>query len=262
MKQGIVSNAVAVTFTGSTSADVSNHDKVQLIQDVIEKMLSQENIYRDAHDAARDDIFQRSLVVEWTFQIVDRYELEEDIATIAISYYDRFMARYRGLVLDDVRANNLMALCSLQLAVKVHVPLSRKKSKALVALSSSMFDAATILEGEFQLLKTLSWRVHPPTAMSFIVYLMMLLSHALPGITQNISTGAIAAVAIAHLKLEVKKHDLASTKPSLMAVTSILHAVDRLSLAADPEVLKSYELSIKFMFRLFPSFAGQLNLAP
>jgi hypothetical protein len=259
MKQGIFNNAVAVTFTGSTSVDVINHDKVQFIQDVIEKMLTQENIYGYAHNSTRHDILQRSLVVEWTFQIVDQYELEEDIATIAISYYDRFMAKQRGLGLDDVGAINLMALCSLQLAVKVHVPLSRKKSKALVALSSSMFDAATILEGEFQLLKTLSWRVHPPTAMSFIVYLMMLINHALPGIAQNISIGAIATLASAHLKLQVKKHDLATTNPSVMAVTSILHAVDCLSLAADPNGLKSYELLTKFIFCLFPSFAGQLN---
>ena len=229
-------------------------ENLKSLHSVIVNMLSQEQLYQCMHDASYHSTLQRNSVVEWTFQIVDQYELEGDIAMIAISYFDRFMADSRGYVLDNASVFNLIALCSLQLAVKVHVASSRKKLRALEALSSSDFDAATVLEGEYQLLIILSWRLHPPTATSLISNLMLLVNQVMPGIAQYISTSTISAVAWAYLKSAVKKQSLATAKPSTMAITALSRAVNYLSIAADPTALQCYEAFFDMVQYIFPFF--------
>jgi hypothetical protein len=237
-------------------------ENLKALHSVIVNMLSQEPLYQSIHDASYHSTLQRTSVVEWTFQIVDQYELEGDIALIAISYFDRFMADSRGFVLDNSSVFNLIALCSLQLAVKVHVASSRKKLRALAALSSSDFDAATVLEGEYQLLIALSWRLHPPTATSLISNLMLLVNQVIPGIAQYISTRAISSVAWAYLKSAVKKQSLAKAKPSMMAITALSRAVNYFSIAADPTALKCYEAFFDMIHYIFPLFTWQPTRRP
>lgn len=259
-KHFAVDDANTVSYSTESLNAILKDESLKSLHYVIVNMLSQEPLYQCRHNASYHSALQRKSVVEWTFQIVDQYELEGDIAIIAISYFDRFMADSRGFV--NASVFNLIALCSLQLAVKVHVASSRKKLRALAALSSSDFDAATILEGEYQLLIALSWKLHPPTATSLISNLVLLLSQVIPGIAHYISTRTVASVAWAHLKSAVKKQNLATAKPSMMAITALSRAVDYLSIGADPEALKCYEAFLKMIHYLFPLFARQTPPKP
>jgi hypothetical protein len=254
-KHFAVDDANTVSYSTESLNALLKNDSLKSLHCVIVNMLSQEPLYQCRHNTSYHSALQRKSVVEWTFQIVDQYELEGDIAIIAISYFDRYMAVSRGFINPSVF--NLIALCSLQLAVKVHVASSRKKLRALAALSSSDFDAATILDGEYQLLIALSWKLHPPTATSLISNVVLLVSQVIPGIAHYISTRTVASVAWAHLKSASKKQNLATTKPSVMAITALSRAVDYLSIAADPAALKYYEAFLKMMHYLFPLTAGQ-----
>ena len=195
----------------------------------------------------------RSSIVTWTFQLLDQYNLGWEIGTIAMSYIDRFMVARQGLASSDVMGVNLAALCSLQLAVKLHAPNSPNKSKILLALLNSELSTEMILKGELELLRTLSWKLHQPTAKSFIVQLMELINQKLPGLASHISTKDIVNVASYFAKHAVYSYNLATTKPSLVAFASLFNAIDHLSSIGGSKTYECYHVPLQDLMSLFPS---------
>lgn len=102
-------------------------------------------------------------MAQWEYRIVDYFDASRDLVGIAFSFLDRFTAKCTC----DRQAYKLAAITSLFIAMKLHAP-RRFSIDTLAALSRGEFEDSQIAQMELIMLKTLDWRLSPPTTQSFI----------------------------------------------------------------------------------------------
>lgn len=105
----------------------------------------------------------REKMAQWEYRIVDHFDVPRYLVGIAFSFLDRFTAKCTC----DRQAYKLAAMTSLFTAMKLHNP-RRFSINTLAALSRGEFNASQIAQMELIMLKTLDWRLSPPTTQSFI----------------------------------------------------------------------------------------------
>jgi hypothetical protein len=154
----------------------------------------------------------REKICQWSYNVVDHFDLPREIVSISLNYFDRYMATLStGTSTSTTLTENtpalgnknssqspgtgdlalLASLGTLHLATKVHAtnhndydpamgPLEEQHHKVpslstLANLSRGQFGPASILEMEKLLLNALQWRLHPPTLYAFVTFLLKLL---------------------------------------------------------------------------------------
>jgi len=143
----------------------------------------------------------REKICQWSYNVVDHFDLPREIVSISLNFFDRYMASLSsaegsksGRTSPQGSSGDLALLASLgtlHLATKVHAtnhndydpsmgPLEEQHHKCpslstLANLSRGQFGPASILEMEKLLLVALRWRLHPPTLYAFVTYLHKLL---------------------------------------------------------------------------------------
>ena len=110
----------------------------------------------------------REKICEWYFKMADHFQFSREIVSVSLSYLDRYLTEEVALnkQCDDNLAQ-LAAMTALHLAVKLFEPRKLKMS-SLAGLSRGSFRTETIEWMELSMLKTLKWRVHPTTYMTFL----------------------------------------------------------------------------------------------
>jgi len=151
----------------------------------------------------------REKICQWSYNVVDHFDLPREIVSISLNFFDRYMATLSTPDDDDEKVNHhhrgsstaaaengsgdlalLASLGTLHLATKVHAtnhndydpslgPLEEQHHKVpslntLANLSRGQFGPASILEMEKILLGALRWRLHPPTLYAFVSLLLKL----------------------------------------------------------------------------------------
>ena len=110
----------------------------------------------------------REKICEWYFKMADHFQFSREIVSVSLSYLDRYLTEEVALnkQCDDNLAQ-LAAMTALHLAVKLFEPRKLKMS-SLAGLSQGSFRTETVEWMELSMLKTLKWRVHPTTYMTFL----------------------------------------------------------------------------------------------
>lgn len=140
-----------------------------------------DNYYKPPVDSLRpiqdyihihEDLDCRKKICEWTIGVIDHFDLSRQTFCITIDLFDRYFATRGNRSKSDLAL--LTALTSLYVAIKVN---EKKKIalSTLVHLSRFKFTAEDIEGMEMELLTSLSWLVHPPTAADYITQLVLLL---------------------------------------------------------------------------------------
>ena len=160
----------------------------------------------------------------WFFEVIEYCNFNRIIAQISISYLDRFLGTEEGFyALCDKRDYQLTAMCCLLLAVKIHQPV-KLEMKLLSKISHGVYSALEFKSKEKEILELLKWRLCTPTATCFASCYFDLLPKKLPSaMKENIQF-------LSNWQIEncVKDYFFASKKPSLIALSSILNAIDLL----------------------------------
>lgn len=112
---------------------------------------------------ARIDEYCREQIVEWSFRVVDYFRIDREVVALSLSFLDRFLASCRC----DRTSFKLAATTTLHLAVKLLYPCKLSDLGILSDLSRGEFDMRDVTDMEGQILQTLKWNLHPPTAMAF-----------------------------------------------------------------------------------------------
>jgi len=114
----------------------------------------------------------REKICLWSFSVVDHFDLSRDVVAVSMSLFDRFLAT-RG---DQCNGSTalLTALTTLYVAIKVN-EVQRISLGTLAKLSRGQFAPRDIEEMEWNVLTSLDWKIHPPTSMSFVSHLLLLL---------------------------------------------------------------------------------------
>lgn len=150
----------------------------------------------------------RRKIVQWCFKVVDHFRLDREVVACALNTFDRYLAA-KPLSLSfgdscpcpacqrsiDGRYFQLTAMTCLYLAMKVHSdnseegisPYRRLRLTSFVELSRGQFCAEDITAMEATVLQDLRWKVHPPTPMTAVSYLLRLmpLHGAVPVVARN-----------------------------------------------------------------------------
>jgi hypothetical protein len=120
----------------------------------------------------RHDTSYRENICHWTFSIIDHFELSRNTVAVSMDIFDRYLATLGNEC--DASLALLVSLTTLYISIKVH---EKKKIKldTLSKLSRGQFLPKDIEDMELQILKTLSWLVHPPTSLDYISFFLKFL---------------------------------------------------------------------------------------
>ena len=102
----------------------------------------------------------RSKMCEWCYRVVDYYGLARESVAVAMNILDRYVSKS---VVSDTNYT-LATVAAIQIAIKVVSPV---KLNMGIDVTYEQFSVDDIISMEVQMLSTLSWHVHPPTAMDF-----------------------------------------------------------------------------------------------
>lgn len=171
----------------------------------------------------------REQICEWCYRVVNFFKLDREIVYITMSYLDRFLATF----VVDRYTYKVAATTALLLVLKVYHPRKVILSDVITELSRGEFDSKDIEEMEIVLLRTLSWRINPPTAYCFVKHFMMLNPYASRPI-QEFDVDGIESHAIFFVELSVFDYFLITSKQSEIAFAAILNAMEGLGLWTTP----------------------------
>jgi hypothetical protein len=174
-----------------------------------------------AHPDQMIDTECREKMCEWCYRMCDcgAFPCSREMVAVAFSYLDRFMEH----CLCDRASFKLAVITSFYIATKIQCPAQLSIS-SLVELSRGEFDSRDIIDMERDILKTLEWRVHPPTVQEFIRQLLILVQpteHA--AVT---ATDAMYQQATFFAELCVYDHIFISKEKYFVAVACLLNAME------------------------------------
>lgn len=125
----------------------------------------------------------RRKMCEWCFSVVDHFSFDREVVSFAMDYLDRVTAAQSSTLMRPLSQGEfqLWTIASLYLAIKLHAEFgdrggARKKLslRAYVELSRGNFKGQVIEQTEREILRTLNWRVNPPTSLSFVIVMLRL----------------------------------------------------------------------------------------
>jgi len=161
----------------------------------------------------------REKICEWTFQVIDHFEFDREVASVSLNYLDRYLSTTRPV---SRKVFQLAAMTSLFLAIKIYEPTTLRMS-SFIDLSRGYFQTEHIAYMEKIILDALSWYIHPPTSLCLVRHYMLLLQES----------GCSAAVAhetkeVARFLTELSACDyfFVTRKPSSIGLAALLTAFD------------------------------------
>lgn len=159
----------------------------------------------------------REKICEWCFQVVDHFDFNREIVSVAMSYLDRYLARRTV----DRRIFQLAAMTALYLAIKLYEP-GKLRMTSLIDLSRGYFMAEHVVAMESSMLQSLRWHVHPPTPHAFCRDLLRLV----PGEVPSRAREDAHEMALFMTELSVCDYWFVAQKPSAIALAAVLNALE------------------------------------
>ena len=161
----------------------------------------------------------REKICHWSFNVIDHFDLSREVVAVSMSLFDRYLAT-RGNQCNGSTAL-LASLTTLHIAIKVH-EVRKIKLTTLANLSRGQFGPKHIEEMEWQVLTSLNWHIHPPTSMSFLSHLLLLL----PEKVSDASKEEIYAMSRYITELSVCESSFVDMNPSAVAYSAILNSFE------------------------------------
>lgn len=232
-----------------------------IVEDLSDRFVAlsqQENFYRcDDYLKSRNDSSytskltnqiderNRFIMAKWSYQVLDYCNASKEIASIAISYVDKFLCSKRGsFVLSDKNYFQLAVMCSLHLAIKMHEP-SKLENDTLSKLSKGLFSIKDICFMEREILSALSWRLCPATPCVFLDFFLQLLPSSISKTTKI----SLMKISLQQIHVATPYYCFCLEKPSRVAFSSLLNAMGEVRCTSeDVKALNSYADKVGFCY--------------
>lgn len=174
----------------------------------------------------------RKKMCQWSYQVVDFCKFNRESVEISLNLLDRYLLTPAGVrALQDRSIFQLAAMTALYTAVKIHEP-EAMDPKLVSSLSRGTYSPDDVEKMEQILLKSLNWRVNPPTALSFVrQFLDLIPAEAMKAEERKI------AYDITKLQTEVavSEYSFVNVKASVTAYCSLMNALEEI---LEPGVFK------------------------
>jgi len=165
----------------------------------------------------------RSQIAEWFFKVADSLSMSREIVAVAVSYLDRYLG-----TLDDPTAAlsrrqfQLVCLTCLYVATKLY-DHKILPPESVVNLSRGCFTSREVEDMERTLLDALSWRLSPPTPLTFVRHLLLLLPRRT--VSRPVRR-AVSDVAKYLTELSVIDYAFVGRRASAVGLGAVLAAMD------------------------------------
>ena len=159
----------------------------------------------------------REKICEWCYQVVDHFDFNREVVSVALNYLDRYLATRTV----NRRIFQLAAMTALYLAIKLFEP-GKLRMRSLIDLSRGYFLAEHIITMEKSMLKSLRWHVHPPTSFAFCRDFMRLVS----GDISPRARHDVNELARFMTELSVCDYWFITKKPSSIALAALINAIE------------------------------------
>mmetsp|Transcript_20091 Transcript_20091/g.29816 ORF Transcript_20091/g.29816 Transcript_20091/m.29816 type:complete len:335 (+) Transcript_20091:331-1335(+) len=170
------------------------------------------------NEDAQVNVSWREKITHWSYNVVDHFGLSREVVAISLNLFDRFLAT-RGNTCNGNMAL-LTSLSTLHLAIKLH-DTKKIRISTLASLSRGQFGPKHIEEMEWVILNALQWKLHPPTAYSFIFYFLLFLPKEASSLVQR----EIFELSRYFTELAMCDSVLVKTKASTIAFASVLNVI-------------------------------------
>jgi len=159
----------------------------------------------------------REKICEWCYQVVDHFDFNREVVSVAMNYLDRYLATRTV----NRRIFQLAAMTALYLAIKLFEP-GKLKMSSLIDLSRGYFLAEHIVTMEDSMLQSLKWYVHPPTSFAFCRDFMRLVSGDIAPRARH----DVNELARFMTELSVCDYWFITKKPSSIALAALINAIE------------------------------------
>jgi hypothetical protein len=163
--------------------------------------------------------FWRQQMFNWACMVVDSFGMDREVVAMSFSILDRYIAKEAPRSSTSITRHDfqLFSMTCLYLVIKITVPSPRKLGvEALVDMSRGFYSSQDIALTERDILKTLQWHVHPPTAMGFCRLYWSFLSQE-PSAAMQMTCATMTEIIVADPQF-------VSYKPSAIGLAAVLHA--------------------------------------
>mmetsp|Transcript_38544 Transcript_38544/g.86860 ORF Transcript_38544/g.86860 Transcript_38544/m.86860 type:complete len:428 (+) Transcript_38544:244-1527(+) len=189
----------------------------------------------------------REKICHWSFNVIDHFDLSREVVAVSMSLFDRFLATRSNRCNGSTAL--LASLTTLHIAIKVH-EVRKIKLSTLANLSRGQFGPKHIEDMEWAILNALNWHVHPPTSMSFLSHLLLLL----PPQVSDSSKEELYALSRYITELSVCDSSFVDIDPSAVAYAAILNSLE------DRRYRRMISISLRDQF--LRSIATHVGLRP
>ena len=156
----------------------NNNSAIEAVVDRVAVMRYQEETsyalksYLPSDSSQNLNVAWREKICHWSYNVVDHFDLSREVVAISLSLFDRFLATRNNECNGNLAL--LTSLTTLHLAIKIH-DSKKIRISTLANLSRGQFGASDIEDMEWRVLRDLKWKVHPPTAYSFVYQILLFL---------------------------------------------------------------------------------------
>eukprot|EP00585_Thalassiosira_rotula_P003834 CAMPEP_0196159844 /NCGR_PEP_ID=MMETSP0910-20130528/46526_1 /TAXON_ID=49265 /ORGANISM="Thalassiosira rotula, Strain GSO102" /LENGTH=239 /DNA_ID=CAMNT_0041424769 /DNA_START=475 /DNA_END=1194 /DNA_ORIENTATION=- len=157
----------------------------------------------------------REKIVEWKYQVVDRFDLDRELVSISTFYLDRYLS----MKYVDEELFQLVAMASIYLAIKIHSP-QKVTIRSIASTGNDLITTRHIEAMELSIMKSLDWRLHPPTTVAFLENYFPLLEKEDDEMTDCLEFSRFLS------ELSVCAYPFVSAKPSSIAVAAMLYSLE------------------------------------
>jgi hypothetical protein len=163
--------------------------------------------------------FWRQQMFDWACMVVDSFEMDRELVAMSFSLLDRYIAKgasrsSTAITCDDFQ---LFSMTCLYLVIKITAPYPQKLGvEALVDMSKGFYSSEDVTLTEQDILTTLQWHVHPPTAMGFCRLFWSFLPQD-PSADMQMNCATLTEITVADPLF-------VSHKPSVIGLAVVLHA--------------------------------------
>jgi hypothetical protein len=165
-------------------------------------------------------------IVSWYLRVVDFFEFHREIAEIAASILNCFLATTQGFSARTDPSNyQLASLGAFYIAVKIHAKQAMHP-RSLIQLCGDRYTIHEIEQTEASMLSALNWRVNPPTTGAFLREMVALL----PSDMNDDTRAAVFELAQMQYELLLPLSYFAVAKSSTIALASFINAIESLNL--------------------------------
>jgi hypothetical protein len=174
----------------------------------------------------------RTKIVEWCYDVVDKCQLDRQMVACAMNMVDRFFSNgstigsARNYFLQDREQYQLLAVTALYMSVKIHESTVHILSSDFFAeISKGTYSKEQIEAAELMILKQLEYRLCAPTSIQISNHILSLL---LPFVSLSPSTWDFIVEEVAYQnECTVFDYYFSTQPPSTVAMASIQNALEQ-----------------------------------